>query len=390
MKEWSGTLQKNDVEFLSSYAPLDEILLFDIETTGLSAKTSYCYMIGYCYLEKNESNADHKQEYTWNYRMLFNEDGRSELDMLTDFAKVLSRYTLLIHYNGDGFDIPYLTEKYRQYVSFGFSFQNQNPFEAIKSLDLYKFIRPYKNGLALSNLKLPTIEQALGLVRHDQYNGGELIPIYRRYIQQPSDESEHHLFQHNYEDICAMIPLLQLLTYRQLEECDFQLGSISYTDSNAPALEFILKLKNPLPLPYRVKQGDLTLKCAESSGILTIPIKEAELRYYVENWKDYFYLPMEDTVIHKSMAAYVDSEFKEKAKKTNCYLKKTGQFLPLPYKATKKNQKQEFLSILPTDTKLYQASLEQPEPYLEWKEELLSDTDFLTKYCRYFIQLELA
>ena len=52
MKEWTGTLQKNDIEFLSSYAPLDEILLFDIETTGLSAKTSYCYMIGYCYLEK--------------------------------------------------------------------------------------------------------------------------------------------------------------------------------------------------------------------------------------------------------------------------------------------------------------------------------------------------
>ena len=44
--------------------------------------------------------------------------------------------------------------------------------------------------------------------------------------------------------------------------------------------------------------------------------------------KEYFYLPAEDTAVHKSVASYVDKEFRQKATKDTCYIKQNGDFLP--------------------------------------------------------------
>ena len=45
------------------------------------------------------------------------------------------------------------------------------------------------------------------------------------------------------------------------------------------------------------------------------------------NYKNYYYLPKEDMAIHKSVAAYVDHEYREKCKAYNCYVRKTGAFI---------------------------------------------------------------
>ena len=52
-----------------------------------------------------------------------------------------------------------------------------------------------------------------------------------------------------------------------------------------------------------------------------------ELKYFYSNYKDYYYLPQEDMAIHKSLATFVDKDFREKAKPENCYTKKQGQYL---------------------------------------------------------------
>lgn len=50
--------------------------------------------------------------------------------------------------------------------------------------------------------------------------------------------------------------------------------------------------------------------------------------HYFEDYKNYYYLPQEDMAIHKSVAAYVAAENKEKATKSTCYIKKTDAFIP--------------------------------------------------------------
>lgn len=49
---------------------------------------------------------------------------------------------------------------------------------------------------------------------------------------------------------------------------------------------------------------------------------------FYSDYTNYYYLPFEDRAIHKSVAFYVDKDFRTKAKAANCYSKKTGMFLP--------------------------------------------------------------
>lgn len=52
------------------------------------------------------------------------------------------------------------------------------------------------------------------------------------------------------------------------------------------------------------------------------------MKFFYKNYKDYYYLPKEDISIHKSVAFYVDKDYRTKAKAATCYSKKTGKFLP--------------------------------------------------------------
>lgn len=318
MKEWNGTWEEAiDIQAKNWFEP-EHTLLFDIETTGLSPRNSMVYMIGYCYFNSQ-----------WNYRILFNDDGRSEYAILSEFLSVLKDFTTILHFNGDHFDVPYLVEKCRQYQSLGLPLSNTDALNACTSLDLYKVIKPYRNGLSLPNLKLQTLEKALGINRKDTYNGGELIQVYHKYLNKPSDAMEHLLFQHNYEDIKAMVPMLSLLNFQGLASHSWDLKDIL---QGKQEYKLLLQLNNPLPIRYICNTPNYSFHGFEYEAVITIPIVQEELKYFLADWKDYYYLPIEDKVIHKSIAAYVDNSCKEKAKKSNAYIKKEGRFLAIPSK----------------------------------------------------------
>lgn len=374
MIEWSGELDITLEDCFDEIAPFEQCVLFDIETTGFSAQNTFCYLIGYCYYENQ----------TWKYRMLFNDDSRSELSIIQEFSDVLSHYNYVVHYNGDGFDIPYLIEKYHQYRSFGFEFAHPLDFASVQSIDLYKIIKKYKKGLPLPNLKLPTVEAALGIIRKDAYTGGELVHVYKKYADTRSDELEQLLFRHNYEDITAMIPMLRIFSFLMFEKNHYTIQNIDLfekTESN-DCMQYIkisLLLEYHLPFFYQTVCNNITLTISDSVGVLTIPVFEAELKYYIHNWKDYYYLPLENKVIHKSIGAYVDSTYKEKATKSNCYLTKTAMYLPLPW-----NYKQ-----IPSDwkntsqLKVYRYDIQDKICYIEYSDALLNNEALFTGFIRY-------
>lgn len=317
MKEWTGTLEQTTAYPLAHWYDPEQVLLFDIETTGFSPQNTTLYLIGCCYFSEN----------VWHYRMLFNDDGRSEYQILTGFFQLLRQYSVLLHFNGDGFDLPYLKEKCRQYQSFQLPLKEAALLTEIKSVDLYKLIRCYKQGLSIPNLKLTTIQTAMKIPRKDTYTGGELIRVYQDYLKHPDANMETLLFQHNYEDILAMIPLLQILNFSGLQEQAWNITALSRTGEQ---IRIVLNLHYPLPLPYHTVNSYFEFHGCEDRGEVRIPVFQGEMRYYLPDWKDYYYLPLEDTVIHKSVAAYVDAPYKEKAGRQNCFIKKEGSFLPCP------------------------------------------------------------
>ena len=131
-----------------------------------------------------------------------------------------------------------------------------------------------------------------------------------------------------------MLDLLPLLSYSNLFKGNYTLNSIEsnlYTDYDGISKkELIFTLKNNISIPKRVSFGyhEFYITCNDFETKLSVKLFEGELKYFFENYKDYYYLPEEDVAIHKDVAASVDKAYRKKATASTCYAKKESIFLP--------------------------------------------------------------
>jgi Predicted exonuclease len=303
---------------LHNITDINQVLFIDIETTGFSPKTSYLYLIGGLYYKNS----------TWHLVQWFANTPKDEKELLISFADFCKSFQTLIHFNGNGFDLPYLAHKFTRY-------KRSNPLIDLKQIDLYKMIRPYKSILRLPNLKQKTLETFLQIHREDPFTGGDLIPIYKEYCSNPDSRLEKVLLLHNHEDMLGMIKLLSLLFYADFfKEKEIQFSSFEVLDeklmNNQLKIEGLIyfTIKTPLPIPFSFGNENLYLKITGTNGCIKFLCTKEELKFHYPNYKDYYYLPLEDMAIHKSVASYVDKEFREQAKAATCYTRKTGIFCP--------------------------------------------------------------
>ena len=298
-------------------ADVHTTFFLDIETTGFSAKTSSLYLIG-CLFYKNN---------VWNLVQWFAENNEEEKEILMSFKEFLKDYKTVIHFNGNGFDLPYLAHKFTR-------FKLINPLEDLENIDLYKSIRPYKAVLKLENLKQKTIESFLAIRRDDVFSGGDLISLYKEYCTMPSEMLRKVLLLHNHDDMLGMLALLPVLYYDDLFRGDFSLTSIDVfeakdMDGNV-RLEGImeLELSDNIPVPISYGTESLYFKANGKTAFLKFPCVQKELKFFFDNYKDYYYLPDEDMAIHKSVASYVNKDYRIQAKAATCYTRKLGLFCP--------------------------------------------------------------
>jgi hypothetical protein len=94
--------------------------------------------------------------------------------------------------------------------------------------------------------------------------------------------------------------------------------------------ELLISLENDFAVPKRVSYQfrEFYLIMKDASTTIRIPVFSGELRYFYDNYKEYYYLPKEDMAVHKSVASFVDKSFRQSAKAANCYTRKSGDFLP--------------------------------------------------------------
>lgn len=334
---------------------LEDIMFFDIETTGFSPNTSYVYLIG-CMYYKDKS---------WQLVQWLSDGIESEKDILDAFSSMIKGYKRLLHYNGSGFDIPYLLNKFKHY---GFI----NPFLKLESFDIYKKLLPHKRLLPIKSLKLSEIEYFVGFKRRDTYTGGDLITVYTNFIGRmqyeklkaksnrntssleenistsnpTTEELSRILLLHNAEDIEGLLQVVSLLKYVDIIE-----NPPIHKDVTSSLQDSYLKLETKLPYSvscplnfslalksYQSKKNEsnahpyydlsLHMTIQENYILIYIPLISGELKYFYKDYKEYYYLPLEDVAIHKSVAEYVDKEYRMKAKPNTCYSKKKGLFIP--------------------------------------------------------------
>lgn len=361
------TLENFNIEYpLDRLAPLNSILFLDIETTGFTAKSSYLYMIGCAYFQDNQ----------WKTIQWMAENYEQEADLLRAFFEFAAMYRYLVHFNGNNFDLPFLIQKCEQLGL-------PHCFDAFEGIDLYRRISPYKGFLRLPNCKQKTLEQFLGVDREDVFSGGELIGIYHDYLQNPSEFAEKSLFLHNADDIKGMLEILPILAYSDI------LGNLeavrakkvqanSYRDLQGNSRrELLITISLPMPLPrvvtataegcyFRGEHGEATLR---------VPVYDGELKYFYANYKDYYYLPMEDIALHKSVAGFVDQKHRVQASAANCYTRKESSYLP-----------QWNGSFEP----YFKPDYKSKELFFELTDEMKRDREAFTEYARQILQMMIT
>ena len=356
MKVTKQLLNLNTSPVFHELPDLHSSFFFDIETTGLSPKNSYIYLIGVFFLKDN----------SWHCHQWLAQKKSEESSILDCFFSFCTPYQTMIHFNGRRFDLPFILERCRQ-------LHLLCPLSGLSEFDLYQNIRPLKQLLKLEKLTQNYLEQYLDIHRFDAYSGKQLISVYDAYQKEPSPQLEEALFLHNREDLTGMAAIVPLLSYHALKEGNFSLKNVLPIED--PVHGFALKVSVtlpyilPLPVSFQNSYGAFSAREQECHfliyGICTA------LKHYFPDYKNYDY-PMEERVIHKSLSSYVDRRHRRPAKPEECYVSKTGRFLP---------QKKCFFE--PSFQDQYHA----PVFFFEYREEILSDTRrFLSYIQNLFLQ----
>lgn len=387
------------------YEP-DQSLFFDIETTGLSAASSCVFLIGSIFFDGEN----------WVLVQFLAESPSDEPDLLDSFFQLADARKTLIHFNGSSFDIPFLRERARHY-------QITSPFETSASLDLYQKFRPLKKILQLKRMNQTALESFLSWNRTDRLTGKHMIALFKKYTLSHEPLIADLLLLHNHDDLLGMTQILKLSSYLMLFQGNLCSAAFQEdTDDGIFKIQF--QLNYPLPLPVHLSDSIIPSKpsrferstdnlslqmrsasikekvdCPSQSGIqepcltscktdnpefcitldaedalgaLTIPVFHGELKYFFPDYKNYYYIPLEDQAIHKTIGAFVDREYRQNARPENCYVKKTSFFLPQPE---------------PLFEPVFRFSYTDHLTFFEYKNVLSGNTKQLMHYTRHVLEM---
>ena len=327
----------------------EDCCYIDIETTGFNRNRHMIYLIGLIFKIKD----------SFVLRQYLCEKNADEYELLYRLNNEVSHFKYLIHYNGQSFDLPFIQARLALY-------NIPEQISRCQSIDYYQALKPFKNFLKTDDLKLKTVEKILGFKRYDPFNGGELIEIYHTYTR-GNIKLEPTLLLHNEEDMMglyllnAFYPFFSIYFSEKTEEHFLEIIS-----ENMDGYASNLRCSCPLPksnLYYMFKHQTPYgyIECLNNQLACSLPIYSGTLKYYYSDYKNYYYLPVEDYAIHKSVANYVHRDYRQKANKYTAYVKKKDTFVrcPLSEKEIKRLQNKN------TPTTIFHDEVDETYSYIQ-------------------------
>jgi uncharacterized protein YprB with RNaseH-like and TPR domain len=172
-----------------------KMAFLDTETTGLAGGSgTYAFLIGVGSIDAEG----------FRVRQFFMRDYDEEASVLHSLSAYLSRFEVLVTYNGRTYDQPLLETRYTMCRA-------RHPFSRMEHLDLlYGARRLFK--LRLENCRLVNLEnQILGVERFDDVPG-EMIPYrYFEYLRTGRAHGLMPVFHHNVLDILSLACLTGII-----------------------------------------------------------------------------------------------------------------------------------------------------------------------------------
>jgi uncharacterized protein YprB with RNaseH-like and TPR domain len=192
---WAGLdpyFTGNDGECFSR----DEILVLDLETTGLGRGETLAFMIGLGYYEDDQFVVE----------QIFLPDPDAEVSSFDRLITLLQSKSVLITFNGKTFDVPVLESRLLYH-------QIWLNLRAMKHIDLLHIARRLWKR-KLPSCALETIEfYVLGHIRDRELDieGGQIPQTYFQYLVNGDPELVRRIFVHNHHDILHTAALFTLI-----------------------------------------------------------------------------------------------------------------------------------------------------------------------------------
>ena len=283
---------------ITGFKDNSEPVFYDIETTGLSQKSCSIYIIG----------AIAREGSGWVLCQWMAEDLSEESKIIHAFFDFIQNCTSLIQYNGSRFDQPFLEARAGQY-------NIASPFLRLRSLDLYKELKVCRSLLGLSGMKQPDLENFLHRPTRRFCDGGKCIQLYKAYLHSKGSDLAGILLGHNREDLIGLGNITSMLGYRALYGGIYTLSASEKGESYSA----LLSLPTPLPVPVSVETDFFSLEASENKARITVPVANGKLKQYYADYKNYDYIPEEDTAIPRAISQYMDKNLKKPAVPETCY-----------------------------------------------------------------------
>lgn len=187
-----------------------KIGIFDIETTGLSPNN--CQVIMGALLTSAPGGV--------RVRQFFTEDEGEEEQLLVAYKAALDEMDVLVSYNGDGFDFPFLKKRLARHML-------SDSFDKVFSLDLFSVLHKHSNlREIIPNLKQVTVEEYMGLrdSREDTIDGGKSVELFFKYLANQSEELKEIMLLHNRDDVLQLQRLLWIFDKLNIHKIAYHKG----------------------------------------------------------------------------------------------------------------------------------------------------------------------
>ena len=346
----------------------EDLLLIDIETTGLSPERAQVFLIG-CVSRTADG---------WKLTQWLDDTGHGESEILTSFFAYCTGFPVLVTFGGDRFGLRFLRIR-AQHCNLTQS--AERALDEKESVDLARRLKPWRNLLALESSRQPAVEEFFGIERAESLTGEDIAKLYQQHLKAPHGDDCAPIMLHNEADLRGILQLHPILLLDQLKGAPlsaYKAQASSYTDHEGERREELLLFARAESLPenflvrsaaasadgcYLTMQGNrITIK---------VPIMTGELKYFYANYKEYYYLPAEDQAMHKSIASFVEKSHRVPAKPDNCYTRKTSSYLP---------QWSIFRSPF------FKKSYEDKDLWFEFTDALKQDREFFSQYTAYVMR----
>lgn len=288
--------------------------ILDIETTGLSKYKEHIVCIGVIYQDE-----DHIKLIQW-----FAHQPDEEAQILSEFLFWLQNLDTVYTYGGSKFDLPFFT--YR----LAYHHLAQKLPRKLNFTDMSKLpILNYKNKGAF--------EMAVSYKRSISLSGRDVTKLYKVFQKQQRIDYKELILSHNLDELKLFLYAFQI--YNLFTQLQTKVLEVK-TDYLETKTQYTLLINTLLPCNYSFTKDniEILLKKDKNECILSIKPTKLCLKKYLYPIKDYYYIPSQKKIMHKSIAAFIPKELKEKANKDNCFILEEDYFIKVYEKKGKDSQ----------------------------------------------------